>query len=147
MDAKLYYKVGGRAAAGDWNELTNTRDVTLNLSKSEAGVTTRGNDGWRATKGALKDASIDFEMVHDPDDAGFSVIMDAFLNGTVIGLAAMDGAIATGTGLQADCEILNFTRTEALEEALKVAVTAKPTYSADAPRWLENGAEATGTGT
>lgn len=34
----------------------------LNLEKGEADVTTRANNGWRATKGTLKEGSIEFEM-------------------------------------------------------------------------------------
>jgi hypothetical protein len=32
--------------------------------------------------------------------------------------------------------IINFTRSEPLEEAIKVSVTAKPTYSTTAPSWM-----------
>lgn len=147
MNAKLYYKEGGMDAAGSWNELTNVRDNTLNLEKGDADVTTRGNNGWRATLATLKDGSVEFEMVWDPDDAGFDAIHDAYFNDNVIGLSILDGAIATGTGLQADFAITNFTRNEPLEEAMTVNVTAKPTYSSSPPRWLEGGASPTGGAT
>ena len=35
-DAKLYYKTGGQSGGGSWTELTNARDVTLNLEAGEA---------------------------------------------------------------------------------------------------------------
>ena len=146
MDAKLYYKVGGLGAGGAWVELTNVRDNTLNLEKGEADVTTRANNGWRATVGTLKDGSVEFEMVWDPEDAGFDAIQDAYFNDTLIALAIMDGDVATGNGLQADFAITNFTRNEPLEEAMSVQVTAKPTYSANPPQWIEDGATPTGTG-
>ena len=55
----------------------------------------------------------------------------------VIGLAAMDGDIATNgsQGLWADCMIMDFSRDEPLEEAIGVKVTAKPTYSANPAIW------------
>ena len=55
----------------------------------------------------------------------------------LIGLAAMDGPVATNgsEGLWADCMITDFSRDEPLEEALSVKVTAKPTYSVNAPQW------------
>ena len=143
MDAKLYYKAGGLGAPGSWSELTNVRDNTLNLEKGEADVTTRGNNGWRATIGTLKDGSVEFEMVWDPEDDGFDAIQDAYFNDSLIALAIMDGDIDTGSGLQADFSITNFTRNEPLEEAMTVNVTAKPTYSANAPQWIENGATPT----
>ena len=56
---------------------------------------------------------------------------------TSIGMAAMDGDIdVVGTqGLVADFDVVSFTRTEPLEEVLKVAVSVKPTYSVTAPEW------------
>ena len=138
MDAKLYFKTGGVGGGGAWTELTNVKDVTLNLETGEADVTTRGNAGWRATVGTLKEGSIEFEMVWDTGDAGFTAIKNAYFNNTLIGFAVMDGGILTAgsQGLQADFSITNFSRKEALEEALTVSVTAKPTYSTTAPAWV-----------
>ena len=59
MDAKLYRNAGSFGSP-IWTEVTNVKDLTLNLEKGEADVTTRANGGWRATVGTLKDASIDF---------------------------------------------------------------------------------------
>ena len=103
----------------------------------EADVTTRGNNGWKATAGTLKEGSIEFEMVWDTEDEGFTAVKDAYFGNTAIGLAAMDGDIETAgsQGLWADCMITNFSRDEALEEAITVKVTAKPTYSTNAPQW------------
>ena len=39
---------------GTVNEKQAIRDLSLNLEKGEADVTTRGNDGWRATLPTLK---------------------------------------------------------------------------------------------
>jgi hypothetical protein len=134
MEAALKYKVGGQGGAGSWTALGNTRDVTLNLEAGEADVTTRANSGWRATVATLKEASVEFEMVWDTGDAGFTAIKNAFFGNDPIGLQVLDGA--SGQGLQADFSITNFTRSEALEEAITVSVTAKVTYSATAPSWL-----------
>ena len=131
MEAKLFYGVAGATAA---TELTNVKDVTLNLESGEADVTTRGNAGWRATVGTLKTGSVEFEMIWDSADAGFAAIKDAYFNNTPIALAILDGA--GGEGLDADFSITNFSRKEALEEAITVSVTAKPTYSTRAPAWV-----------
>lgn len=138
MDAKLYYKSGGVGGTGEWIELANVRDVTLNLEAGEADVTTRGNSGWRATVATLKEGSIEFEMVWDTEDAGFTAIKNAYFNNSALGFAIMDGDIETAgsQGLQADFAITNFSRSEPLEEAVTVSVTAKPTYSATAPQWV-----------
>jgi hypothetical protein len=132
LEGKLYYGDAGATAS---NELKNAKDVTLNLEASEADVTTRGNNGWRATVAALKDASIEWSMVWDSADAGFNAIKNAYLNGTPIALAVLDGA--DGEGLDADFAIISFSREEPLEDAMSVSVTAKPTYSTRAPQWKE----------
>ncbi|MBX3435812.1 MAG: hypothetical protein KF847_21040 [Pirellulales bacterium] len=134
MEAVLKYKAGGQAGGGSWTALGNVKDVTLNLETGEADVTTRANAGWRATVGTLKEASVEFEMVWDTADAGFTAIKNAFFNNAVIGLQVLDGT--SGQGLQADFSITNFSRSEALEEAITVSVTAKVTYSATAPSWI-----------
>jgi hypothetical protein len=132
LEGKLYYGDAGALAS---NELKNAKDVTLNLESSEADVTTRGNNGWRATVAALKDASVEFELVWDTGNAGFTAIKNAYLNGAAIALAILDDL--DGEGLDADFSITSFSRGEPLEEAMTVSVTAKPTYSTRAPSWKE----------
>lgn len=140
MDAKLYRNTGTYAAP-TWVEVSNVKDVTLNLEKGEADVTTRANAGWRATVGTLKDASIEFQMVWDTVDAGFDAIRQAFFDNTPIEFAVMDGDITDpdSEGLRATFDIFNFTRNEALEEAIMVDVSIKPTYADNAPEWITGG--------
>ena len=140
MDAKLYRNTGSFGSP-TWTEVTNVKDLTLNLEKGEADVTTRANGGWRATVGTLKDASIEFQMVWDTVDAGFDAIRQAFFNNTPIEFAVMDGDITDpdSEGLRATFDIFNFTRNEALEEAIMVDVSIKPTYADNAPEWITGG--------
>ena len=137
MDAKLY-RNAGTFAAPNWNLIPNVRDLTLNLETGEADVTTRANNGWRATVATLKDASIEFEMVWDTSDEDFTAIRNAFLNNTPLEVAVLDGLVATtgSQGLRATCMVTSFTRNEPLEEAITVNVTVKPTYSENAPQWM-----------
>lgn len=137
MDAKLYRNTGTYASP-TWNEVKNVKDVTLNLEAGEADVTTRGNAGWRANIATLKDASLEFEMVWDTADDDFTAIRTAFLTNAAIEFAVLDGPVATSgsQGLRASMAITNFSRAEPLEEAIKVSVTAKPTYAANPPEWM-----------
>jgi hypothetical protein len=136
-EAKLYFCAAGIGATPTWTELTNVKNVTLDLKSGEADVTTRSNNGWKATLATLKEATIDFEMVWDTTDAGFTAIKNAWLAKTILGLAAMDGPVATtgSQGLWADCQVSGFTRDEPLDGPITVKVSAKPTYSANAPQW------------
>lgn len=137
MDAKLYRNTGSYGSPV-WNEVKNVKDVTLNLEAGEADVTTRGNGGWRANIATLKDASIEFEMVWDTADDDFTAIRTAFLTNAAIEFAVLDGPVATSgsQGLRASMAITNFSRAEPLEEAIKVSVTAKPTYATNPPEWM-----------
>ena len=132
LQAKLYHGAAGSTAT---TLLGNVKDLTLNLETGEADVTTRAAAGWRATIATLKEGSIEFEMIWDTEDAGFTAIKDAFFNNTAIALAVLDGE--AGSGLDADFSITNFSRNEPLEEAITVSVTAKPTYSTRAPAWID----------
>ena len=137
MEGKLYRNTGTYDSPV-WDEVGNVRDLTLNLEKAEADVTSRANNGWRALAGALKEASIEFEMVWDTSDVDFSAFQDAFLNNTTVEVAIMDGDItAAGTeGLRATCEVYSFSRNEPLEEAMPVTDALKPAYSEHAPAWM-----------
>ena len=140
MEARLYRNTAVYATP-TWVEVANVKDVTLNLEKGEADVTTRANNGWRATVGTLKEASIEFQMVWDTDDEGFAAIQAAFFANTPIEFAVMSGPMTDpeSEGLRATCDIFSFTRNEALEEAIMVDVSIKPTYAENAPEWI-NGA-------
>lgn len=140
MNAKAYYGPAG-AMPPSANELDNVRDVTINLEKAEADVTTRGNNGWRATVGTLKDGTVEFEMIWDTEDTGFAAIQAAYFADTSIALAFLDGP--GGDGLAGDFSVTNLTRNEALEEAITASVTVRPTYSVDFPtQWVTNGTPA-----
>jgi predicted secreted protein len=137
LDARLYRNTGAYSSV-TWNEVKNVKDLTLSLEAGEADVTTRGNGGWRATIATLKDGSLEFEMVWDTADDDFTAIRTAFLTNGTVEFAVLDGPVATSgsQGLRAAMAITNFSRSEPLEEAIKVSVTAKPTYSDHPPEWM-----------
>lgn len=142
MNCKFYYT--GTLLDGDsntpstvsWNEADNVRDLTLNLETGEADVTTRANNGWRATAATLKDGSLEFEMLWDTGDAAFAALKDAWAGSDEIALAAMDGDIDTSgnEGLAGNFSVTNFSRNEPLEEGVTVNVTVKPSSQTE---WYE----------
>ena len=143
-EGKVYYKVGGQSGGGAWLELTNVRDVTASQEAGDADATTRGNasTGFMASIPTLKDASVDFEMVWDTSDAGFTAIKNAFYAvaaaDKIIGLEVFDGDRTDGgtQGLRGDFAIPKFDRSEPLNDLMKVAVTAKLAYSDTPPSWV-----------
>src|SRR4051812_27026069 len=77
----------GVAAPSSLDEVTNVKDLSLNLEKSEADVSTRGNNGWRARLAALKDGGVEFGMIWDPSDTDCVAFLTAWLKGTNIACA------------------------------------------------------------
>ncbi|RKY23043.1 MAG: hypothetical protein DRP83_09900 [Planctomycetota bacterium] len=127
MNAALYQGVAGATAPGSMTLVDNVRDVTVNMEAGESDVTTRGNSGWRATAPTLRECTVEFQMVWRPGDAVFEAIKEAFLTAGTVALVALDQAhtITGAQGPLGDFAITNFTRNEALEEAIVADVTAK----------------------
>lgn len=141
-DAKMYYGAP-EDALGALTEFDFVKDITVNLERGETDVTTRENAGWRGTGSTLRECTVDFEMVWpSPTDtstgfaarqAQFDAIRDTYLNAAgdysdgEIELAILDGAKATSgvQGPKGRFVITSFNRSEPLEEALSVSVSAK----------------------
>jgi hypothetical protein len=142
LSAKIYYGVNATQGAlpTTWTELTNVADVTLDMSKGEADVTTRANDGWRAIVGTLKEGSVDIKMMFDPTDTGFTAVQNAFFTGTDIGFLIMSGdkgaAAGASQGLKALFQVVGWTKGEPLEEAQTINAKIKITRCATAPAWV-----------
>lgn len=132
------YRNTGNFATPVWNEIGNVRDLTLTLEKGEADVTTRQNDGWRATLSTLKEGTVEFEMIWDQEDIDFSTIFNAWLDDDTIEFLVFDGdrTVAGKTGLRATMSIISVSRSEPLEEAMKATVVIKPTKADNAPDWV-----------
>lgn len=148
MNCKLYRQTTGTreawpasGAAPNLDEVTNVKDVTVNLETGQADTTTRAASGWRTTAATLKDGSVEFEMVWNTSDADFTAIQTAWSNSTSIAIAVLDGASDTaGTqGLWADFSVTNFTQSQPLEEAATASVTLKPANTDVAPEWCTVG--------
>lgn len=125
MFGVLKFQTDGFDGSAGWNDLSNVRDVETNFETGETDVTTRANQGWRAYLATLKEATVEFEMNWEPGDDGFEAIKNAWLAGTTIGLAVLDREGSSGEGPVGNFAITNFSRSEQLEEAMRVSVTAR----------------------
>ena len=132
LDAKLFRGTAGSRAT---TEVTNVKDLTLNLESGEADVTTRATKGWKASAATLKEASLEFTILYDTEDADFTAFPAAYFGNTPLALFVSDGQ-DTAHGLDADFSITAFSVEQPLEEAISVSITAKPTASTRAPEWV-----------
>ena len=138
FDCKIYYNANTYASP-TWTLIANVKDVTLSMEATDIEVANRSASGWSESIQGLKKGAIDFQIDWDTSAAGFTSIRDAFLNGTDLEMAVMDGAIATSgkQGLRATMTVLSFARNEGLEDVVTVDVSVKPTPNANAnPAWL-----------
>lgn len=109
----------------DGDEIKNCKDLTVSLEKAEADASTRDNNGWRATVGTLKDASIEFTVLNKVGDTTFAMIQSLFMSGDPCDVEISD---AGGT-LLLTCEVMQFNVNQNLEEVIAADVTLKPTQS------------------
>ena len=138
LDAVLYRGTAGSQAA---TEVTNVKDLSINLESGEADVTTRATEGWKASVATLKEASLEFGVLYDTADADFNAFQSAYFSNTPLALFITDG---NGSGLDADFSITGFDLTQNLEEAMTVSVKAKPTASTRAPQWVTGSGSGSG---
>lgn len=110
----------------DGAEIKNVKDLTVSLEKAEADASTRDNNGWRATVGTLKDASIEFTVLNKSGDTSFSMLQGLWSTGTPCDVDISDA----GGSLILTCEVMNFNVNQNLEEVVSADVTLKPTQSA-----------------
>ena len=122
------YRNSNTYASPTWVEVTNVKDLSFNLEKTRADMTTRANAGWRSQRGTLKDGGITFQSVYDTADADYTAFESAWFDNTAIEFALADGDISTtGTKyIRMTTEINNLSRTENLEEGVMVDIEANP---------------------
>lgn len=130
-DAELYYGVAGSTAG---TLLAEVFDVTLNVDKSEADVTTRASAGWRSTRTALREGSIDFSIKAKTSDAGLAAIRTAFQGDTLLAFKCIDAS--GGSGIDADFSITKYSEKQALEEAVTIDVSIKICTENRTPSWI-----------
>lgn len=137
MNAHAYYSATAvtasdqttlNTALGTATEITNIKDLKINLATDKADVSTRGNNGWKQTAATLKDGTVTFSMVWKPADTNFTAILTAWQNSAEIAFFALDELKATtgAQGAAGNFTVTNFSRTENLADAIMVDVELSP---------------------
>ena len=137
VDAKTYFDALG-VANDTWTELSGIKDLSVPLEKEKVDSTRRADAGWKTSVCKMKALGLDLVIPADPTDAAYLALEAAHINSRAIGIAIMDGAIATpGTqGLKADFQVFKFQRGEPADGLQMMNVSLKPTDSATAPTWV-----------
>jgi len=135
LEAKLYAGAAGATQAAlaiPANEVTCARSVELSMTSSMADVTSRGSD-YRLQRRALKEASVNVELVYSPSDANFRKLFDSYDKGEAIGLFVSDGH---GSGLLCDASVTEFSQPQPLEDIITVSAALVPTFASRYPAWV-----------
>jgi len=138
LDCKLFQNTGSYGAP-TWTEVDLVHDLNVTIEYTEGEATTRGNGGWAAFMACLKQATVEFDMPWDTEDARWDSLRDAAMKRTALEFFVADGPAATvGTqGIRASFQLFRFNRDEPIEGAAVAQVSMRPTYSANAPAFLE----------
>lgn len=142
-DCKLYYNSGTHTSP-TWVEVKKAINVSANLGKGEADVSSRATS-WKLVKGALKELEISFTYRHKAGvDTVFDALLAAYMGDIAKEFAVMDSDItnAGAQGPRAFCEILSMNETQELENSVEYEFTLKPTYHEEnnaliEPDWYE----------
>lgn len=113
---KLFYGNDGTT------ELKIIGDVTINDSRTDIDVSSRLTGGMKSHVGGLRDLSIELNLEHLPENAGFKAVRDAYINNTPIHLKSDDGD--EYAAIDNDFTILEFPQEEPLDGKLSHAVKA-----------------------
>ena len=135
LECKLFIAAAGAeqgSISGAGNEVKLARSVELSLTSSLADVTVRGSD-WRLQRRALKEASINLELLYSPGDSKYKQLFDAYNTGTPLAMFASDGF---GSGLLCDVSVTEFSQPQPLEDAVVVNCTLVPTFTTRYPSWV-----------
>jgi hypothetical protein len=153
IDAKAYYQTTGTratwnasvvggvhvgAAAPNLTEITRVKDISYTPSKEKADVSRRGNGGWKAYRGTLKDLELTISMPLDPTDTAYKALLGSYLSNTTIALAILSGVktLAGEEGVWGDFEVFSVEKSEQLAEGQMVTFTVGLGDSAVAPEWV-----------
>lgn len=127
----------GSYGSPTWNTITECESLALQLKKNTGEFRTRAS-AYVLKRGGKIEALVEFKLVYDPGDDDWTVLRDAFLNGTAIEFMVFDGAIATvgNQGLRASFEVVELPLDQPLEEGMSVAVVLAAAISDNAPAWV-----------
>lgn len=132
-DFKLYHNTDDPYDnSPTWSEVENVKDVTRNFEVALADASIRGSD-FRLQVPTLKNFSVDFQMVYDPDDTHYAAFEEAFFDNSMREFVILDGPIGTSgsAGVRFMGHIGNFTVNEALEDVGLTDVSIVPGYAPD----------------
>lgn len=132
IKGKIQYNATFPETGGSWATLNGVEDVTLVLDDEDVELNVRDMAGFKSSFKGLRDWSVEFDLLWDPLDSGFTAIRDAYLNaaGTeaaaCIGLHILDGIVTGDQGVEGPFNIMKFTRSEARGDLMIASVVAKP---------------------
>lgn len=127
-------------ASPTWNEVENASDIDAPLKRESIEMLLRKFRGAKTVVGGPSEWPIEFDLAYVPADADFVAFRDAYVNGTPIDVAVVDGDItASGTwGVRAVCEVIEFPINAKMKEGSIFKIKLEPSANADDPPAMIN---------
>ena len=141
---KMYYlSTGDRstfaADTANLTEIPDVGDLEVPNEMEEFEINIRRMGGFKAVVPTVRDVGLEFDLLKNTSDDGYTALQDAFLNRTSIALAILDGAKdADGTqGVYADFYVTKFGEPQNVKEGIVNKVRIAPAPSDTAPEDVE----------
>ena len=115
------YKLGlGCVLTIAGTEIEDAKDVTLNIERGDADVTTRKAAGWRMHMPTLKDATLEFNLL--TGGASFGTILEKFTSREEVAVAVSGSNIS----FSAKMVVMNCSPSQPLEDGEAASITLRP---------------------
>jgi len=101
------------------------KDVTPDLSAGDIDISTRSGNGWKEFIQGLKEWSVDVDHLWVPDDAAYTALQTAFLNGTSVDVQFLDET--DGYGWSGVAFVNGLKKAEPLDGAQMVSIKLRGT--------------------
>jgi hypothetical protein len=136
FDCQIAHNTGSFGSP-TWVDWKNVKDVTLNMEADDADASTRKSRIKTSLAGMIG-ASVDFQSNWDTTDTVFAAILAAFLAGTTVDLAVLDGgsAEAGSQGLHAEFCVLKCSEAQPLNGVTQADISIKPAQTDNPPAWI-----------
>ncbi len=136
FECKIYFDataLAGTPDTGTWAELTIVKDVNVPDERDEVENTTRESNGVKTFETGLRTVGVEFEIEHDPANAGYAALKAAYEANTEIAIAVMDGDITTigKTGVGGNFKVATFPRSEPLGDHVTSSIKLVPSSFID----------------
>lgn len=116
-------------------DIVRTVKVTQNYAKADFNIR---RSKTKLVGLSLEELMFDVEFPYYPSDPNFQTVRNAYIGGSTLGIAVMDGPLVSGAvGRWLDAVVTEFPMDEPIDKEIMVNCKLEPTISAVPPEWVQ----------